>query len=82
MRHSRCRAGLQRLQFGVVARQANVLRRPQPTNWQFTTLRPSRYRSSDKSQEGRDDLVRAFDDAGLTARLRLVDHRTWIPLRP
>ena len=32
--------------------------------------------------EGRDDLVRAFDDAGLTARLRLVDHGTWIPLRP
>jgi hypothetical protein len=48
MRHSRCRAGLERLQFGVVARQANVLRRPQPTNWQFTTLRPSRYRSSEK----------------------------------
>jgi hypothetical protein len=22
------------------------------------------------------------DDAGLTARLRLVDHGTWIPLRP
>jgi hypothetical protein len=31
--------------------------------------------------EGRDDLVRAFDDAGLTARLRLSDHGTWIPLR-
>ena len=27
-------------------------------------------------------LVRAFDDAGLTARLRLVDHGAWIPLRP
>jgi hypothetical protein len=24
--------------------------------------------------EGRDDLARAFDDAGLTARLRLTDH--------
>jgi hypothetical protein len=23
-----------------------------------------------------------LDDAGLTARLRLVDHGTWIPLRP
>jgi hypothetical protein len=31
--------------------------------------------------EGRDDLARAFDDAGLAARLRLSDHGTWIPLR-
>jgi L-ascorbate metabolism protein UlaG (beta-lactamase superfamily) len=28
------------------------------------------------------DNHRAFDDAGLTARLRLVAHGTWIPLRP
>jgi L-ascorbate metabolism protein UlaG (beta-lactamase superfamily) len=32
--------------------------------------------------EGRDDLIRAFDDAGLGARLRLGDHGTWIPLKP
>ena len=31
--------------------------------------------------EGRADLARAFDDAGLTAQLRLSDHGTWIPLR-
>jgi hypothetical protein len=31
--------------------------------------------------EGRADLARAFDDAGLAARLRLSDHGTWIPLR-
>ena len=31
--------------------------------------------------EGHDDLVRAFDDAGLTAQLRLGDHGTWIPLQ-
>jgi len=30
--------------------------------------------------EGRDDLNRAFDDAGLSARLRLSDHGTWVPL--
>jgi hypothetical protein len=30
--------------------------------------------------EGRADLARAFDDAGLTAQLRLTDHGTWIPL--
>jgi L-ascorbate metabolism protein UlaG (beta-lactamase superfamily) len=31
--------------------------------------------------EGRDDLVRAFDDAGVSAPLRLGDHGTWVPLR-
>jgi L-ascorbate metabolism protein UlaG (beta-lactamase superfamily) len=30
--------------------------------------------------EGRDDLARAFDDAGLSARLRRTDHGQWIPL--
>jgi hypothetical protein len=30
--------------------------------------------------EGRDDLVRAFDDAGLSARLCLAEHGTWVPL--
>jgi hypothetical protein len=30
--------------------------------------------------EGRADLARAFDDAGLTGQLRLGDHGTWIPL--
>jgi L-ascorbate metabolism protein UlaG (beta-lactamase superfamily) len=32
--------------------------------------------------EGRDDIVRAFDDAGLGAQLRIGDHGTWIPLKP
>lgn len=31
--------------------------------------------------EGRDAIERAFDDSGLSARLRLVDHGTWVPLR-
>ena len=43
---------------------------------------PAHYDGWTHFSEGRDDLVRAFDDAGLTARLRLVDHGTWIPLRP
>ena len=42
---------------------------------------PAHYDGWTHFSEGRDDLVRAFDDAGLTARLRLVDHGTWIPLR-
>jgi hypothetical protein len=32
--------------------------------------------------EARDDLARAFDDAGLSAPLRLSDHGQWIPLIP
>src|SRR3984885_10389857 len=43
---------------------------------------PAHYDGWTHFSEGRDDLVRAFDDAGLTARLHLVDHGTWIPLRP
>src|SRR4029077_5317587 len=43
---------------------------------------PAHYDGWAHFSEGRDDLVRAFDDAGLTARLRLVDHGTWLPLRP
>ena len=42
---------------------------------------PAHYDGWTHFSEGRDDLARAFDDAGLTARLRLVDHGTWIPLR-
>ena len=32
--------------------------------------------------EGRDAIVSAFDDAGLAAVLRVVDHGTWVPLTP
>ncbi|HEU5355253.1 MAG TPA: MBL fold metallo-hydrolase [Actinocrinis sp.] len=32
--------------------------------------------------EGRDSIERAFDDAGLSAVLRSVDHGTWSPLAP
>jgi L-ascorbate metabolism protein UlaG (beta-lactamase superfamily) len=42
---------------------------------------PAHYDGWTHFSEGRDDLVRAFDDAGLSARLRLHDHGTWIPLR-
>jgi L-ascorbate metabolism protein UlaG (beta-lactamase superfamily) len=42
---------------------------------------PAHYDGWTHFSEGRDDLVRAFDDAGLTARLRLTDHGSWIPLR-
>ena len=42
---------------------------------------PAHYDGWAHFSEGRDDLVRAFDDAGLAARLRLSDHGTWIPLR-
>ena len=30
--------------------------------------------------EGRADLARAFDEAGLAARLALAGHGSWIPL--
>ncbi len=42
---------------------------------------PAHYDGWAHFSEGRADLARAFDDAGLTARLRLSDHGTWIPLR-
>jgi hypothetical protein len=42
---------------------------------------PAHYDHWAHFSEGRDDIARAFDDAGLTARLRLTDHGTWIPLR-
>jgi L-ascorbate metabolism protein UlaG (beta-lactamase superfamily) len=41
---------------------------------------PAHYDGWAHFSEGRDDLVRAFDDAGLTGQLRLGDHGTWIPL--
>jgi hypothetical protein len=37
--------------------------------------------SHDNHPDNLDDRGRAFDDAGLTARLRLSDHGTWMPLR-
>jgi L-ascorbate metabolism protein UlaG (beta-lactamase superfamily) len=42
---------------------------------------PAHYDGWAHFSEGRDDLARAFDDAGLSARLRLTNHGTWIPLR-
>jgi L-ascorbate metabolism protein UlaG (beta-lactamase superfamily) len=42
---------------------------------------PAHYDGWAHFSEGRADLARAFDDAGLSARLRLVDHGTWVPLR-
>jgi L-ascorbate metabolism protein UlaG (beta-lactamase superfamily) len=41
---------------------------------------PAHYDGWAHFSEGRADLARAFDDAGLTAKLRLTDHGTWIPL--
>ena len=41
---------------------------------------PAHYDGWAHFSEGRDDLARAFDDAGLSARLRLSDHGTWVPL--
>ena len=41
---------------------------------------PAHYDGWTHFSEGRDDLARAFDDAGLAAQLRLADHGTWIPL--
>jgi L-ascorbate metabolism protein UlaG (beta-lactamase superfamily) len=43
---------------------------------------PAHYDGWAHFSEGRDELVRAFDDAGLSAQLRLADHGTWIPLKP
>ena len=42
---------------------------------------PAHYDGWAHFSQGRDDLVRAFDDAGLTGPLRLGDHGSWIPLR-
>jgi L-ascorbate metabolism protein UlaG (beta-lactamase superfamily) len=42
---------------------------------------PAHYDGWAHFSEGRADLARAFDDAGLTAPLRLSDHGAWIPLR-
>jgi L-ascorbate metabolism protein UlaG (beta-lactamase superfamily) len=42
---------------------------------------PAHYDGWAHFSEGRADLVRAFDEAGLSAQLRLGDHGTWIPLR-
>ena len=42
---------------------------------------PAHYDGWAYFSEGRADLARAFDDAGLTAQLRLSDHGTWISLR-
>jgi L-ascorbate metabolism protein UlaG (beta-lactamase superfamily) len=41
---------------------------------------PAHYDGWAHFTEGRDDLVRAFDDAGLSAQLRLSEHGTSIPL--
>jgi L-ascorbate metabolism protein UlaG (beta-lactamase superfamily) len=42
---------------------------------------PAHYDGWAHFSEGRADLARSFDDAGLTEQLRLGDHGTWIPLR-
>jgi L-ascorbate metabolism protein UlaG (beta-lactamase superfamily) len=41
---------------------------------------PAHYDGWAHFSEGRDDLARAFGDAGQTEQLRLRDHGTWIPL--
>lgn len=41
---------------------------------------PAHYDGWAHFSEGRDDLARAFDDAGLSEQLRLTDHGSWIPL--
>lgn len=43
---------------------------------------PAHYDGWTHFSEGREDLDRAFDDAGLSARLRLADHGTWTALKP
>jgi L-ascorbate metabolism protein UlaG (beta-lactamase superfamily) len=43
---------------------------------------PAHYDGWAHFTEGRGDLLRAFDDAGLGARLRLRDHGSWVPLEP
>jgi L-ascorbate metabolism protein UlaG (beta-lactamase superfamily) len=41
---------------------------------------PAHYDGWAHFSEGRSELVRAFDDAGLSAQLRAVDHGMWVPL--
>ena len=41
---------------------------------------PAHYDGWAHFTEGRDDLARAFDKAGLSARLHLGEHGHWIPL--
>ncbi|MFE7707623.1 MBL fold metallo-hydrolase [Streptomyces sp. NPDC057486] len=41
---------------------------------------PAHYDGWAHFTEGRDAIERAFDDAGLTAVLRVADHGTWLPL--
>jgi L-ascorbate metabolism protein UlaG (beta-lactamase superfamily) len=43
---------------------------------------PAHYDGWAHFSEGRADIARAFDDAGLSAQLSLSDHGTWVPLRP
>ena len=43
---------------------------------------PAHYDGWAHFSEGRDDLARAFDDACLSAQLRLRDHGTGVPLKP
>jgi L-ascorbate metabolism protein UlaG (beta-lactamase superfamily) len=43
---------------------------------------PAHYDGWAHFTEGRDDLVRAFDDAGLSARLHVSDHGAWVPCAP
>ena len=43
---------------------------------------PAHYDGWAHFTEGSRDLLRAFDDAGLGAHLRLRDHGTWVPLEP
>lgn len=43
---------------------------------------PAHYDGWAHFTEGRDDLVRGFDDAGLRALLHLGNHASWVPLRP
>ena len=43
---------------------------------------PAHYDGWAHFSEGREDIVRGFDDAGLSAQLRLTEHGTWIPLKP
>lgn len=41
---------------------------------------PAHYDGWAHFSEGREDLTRAFDEAGLAARLHLGEHGSWIPL--